>query len=69
MIASPQPRYMTAAEYLEWETHQELRHEYCDGEVLAMAGGTKDHDKLAFNLRRMLADRVDERGCDMTGSD
>ncbi|MGC1308422.1 MAG: Uma2 family endonuclease, partial [Phormidesmis sp.] len=26
-------------------------------------------DKLAFNLRRALSDRIEEQGCDMTGSD
>jgi len=60
---------MTAKAYLAWESQQEIRHEYCDGEVFAMAGGTKNHDKLAFNLRKILDDRVAEDGCDMTGSD
>ena len=69
MIAIPQSQRMTAKEYLEWESHQEIRHEYCKGEVFAMAGGTKNHDKLAFNLRKALDDRVAEDGCDMTGSD
>jgi len=69
MIASPQPQYVTADEYLEWESRQEIRHEYCDGEVFAMAGGTKNHDKIAFNLRQELEDQVDGQGCDMTGSD
>lgn len=69
MIASPKRQQMTAEEYLEWESCQELRYEYCDGEVFAMSGGTKDHDKIAFNLRRALSDRVNEQNCDMTGSD
>lgn len=69
MIASPQPQKMTAPEYLEWEPRQALRYEYCDGEVLAMSGGTKGHDELAFNLRRALIDRVEEQGCNMSGSD
>lgn len=69
MIAAvPSPK-MTAEEYLVWEPHQELRYEFCDGEVFAMAGGTKNHDKLAFNLRRALSDAVEVKGCDMTGSD
>ncbi len=34
-----------------------------------MAGGTQDHDKLAFNLRRVLSDCVEAQNCDMTGSD
>jgi len=39
MIAEPQyTQKMTAEEYLEWEAKQELRHEYIDGEILAMTG-------------------------------
>ena len=60
---------MTADEYLEWESHQEIRHEYCNGEVFAMSGGTKDHDELPFNLRRQLIDQVERDGCRMSGSD
>ena len=41
MITEPQyTQKMTAEEYLEWEAKQELRHEYIDGEILAMTGGT-----------------------------
>lgn len=68
MVAS-QPERMTAKAYLEWEMRQELRYEYCDGQAVAMAGRTKNHDKLAFNLRRELSDFVEKQGCDMTGSD
>ena len=69
MIASIQPQQMTVEEYLEWESRQELRYEYCNGDVFAMSGGTKTHDELAFNLRRSLIDRVAEQGCSMSGSD
>ena len=69
MIASVQPQQMTVEEYLEWESRQELRYEYCNGDVFAMSGGTKKHDELAFNLRRSLIDRVAEQGCSMSGSD
>lgn len=69
MIASPQPRYMTADEYLEWESRQEIRHEYCKGEVFAMAGGTVNHDELAFSARQLLVDQVERKGCRMSGSD
>ncbi len=69
MIAIPQPRYMTADNYLKWESQQEIRHEYCNGEVSAMAGGTKNHDELAFNVRRLLIDKVESDGCRMSGSD
>ena len=69
MVASPQPQKMTVQEYLAWEPYQELCYEYCNGEVFAMSGGAKNHDELAFNLRRSLIDRVEEQGCSMSGSD
>lgn len=69
MIASPQTQYITVKDYLEWESRQEIRHEYCYGEVFAMAGGTKNHDELAFNLRRLLIDKVENDDCRMSGSD
>ena len=69
MIATPQPQRMTAEEYLEWERHQSLRYEYCDGQVFAMSGGTKAHNRLALNLYSALVDRVDADGCEISVSD
>ncbi|MGK7921529.1 MAG: hypothetical protein AB4080_16130 [Trichodesmium sp.] len=41
MIAQPQnSQKISPEEYLEWEAKQEFRHEYVDGEILAMTGGT-----------------------------
>ncbi len=69
MIASLQSQKMTAAEYLEWEPRQELRYEYCNGQVFAMSGGTKGHNRLALNLYSALVDRVDAEGCEINVSD
>lgn len=69
MIASPQPQEMTALEYLEWEPRQELRYEYCNGQVFAMTGGTKGHNRAALNLYGALVDRVDAEGCEINVSD
>ena len=45
MIATPQPpQKMTVDEYLEWEARQEIRHEYVDGEIFAMTGGSIPHN-------------------------
>ncbi|MGB3299974.1 MAG: Uma2 family endonuclease [Phormidesmis sp.] len=60
---------MTAAEYLEWEPHQEIRYEYCDGQTFAMTGGTKGHNRLALNLYSALVDQVDAKGCEINVSD
>jgi Uma2 family endonuclease len=38
-------------EYLSWEARQERKFELHRGFVLAFAGGTIDHDTIAFNVR------------------
>ncbi len=65
MIANPQFQYMTPQEYLEWEKNQELRYEYIDGEVFAITGGTKPHNRIAGNLAIALDGFVKEKGCDI----
>lgn len=41
------PLRMTAAEYLAWEREQPDKHEFHEGEVFAMAGGSERHNFLA----------------------
>ncbi len=55
--------------YLEWEARQELRHEFVDGEVRAMTGGTEAHDVIASNLRMVLTDALRGSPCQVRGPD
>jgi Uma2 family endonuclease len=43
-------RRYSFAEYLEIEENSDTRHEFHDGEILAMAGGTRWHSKIFINL-------------------
>jgi Uma2 family endonuclease len=45
---------MSVPEYLEMERASEVRHEYIDGELLGMAGGSPTHNRLARNLVHLL---------------
>lgn len=45
---------ISTADYLEGEKAAKIRHEYVDGAVQAMAGGTKAHNLISFNLARAL---------------
>jgi len=45
---------MTVAEYLEMERKSEVRHEYLDGEIYAMSGASKRHNRIGNNLNRHL---------------
>src|SRR5487761_2458502 len=40
---------MTVAEFLDWQQHQELRHELVDGRPVAMAGARQRHDRITAN--------------------
>jgi Uma2 family endonuclease len=60
---------MTAEEYLEWEAKQEFRHEYVDGEIVAMTGGSIPHNTIALNFYRALYPHLRQRGCQANVSD
>jgi Uma2 family endonuclease len=49
---------MSAADYLAWERTQQERHEFFDGEVFAMSGGSLRHAALAVHIGRLLAERL-----------
>ncbi len=67
-ISQPPPR-MSINEYLEWEPQQDLRHEYINGEVFAMTGGTLAHNDITLNLYRTLYPQVKSRGCRINVAD
>ncbi len=47
MSSSARRLHYAYAEYLSLEDESSIRHEYLDGEIYAMAGGTPDHAALA----------------------
>ncbi|WP_017749269.1 Uma2 family endonuclease [Scytonema hofmannii] len=47
-------KYYTSEEYLELEVNSQERHEYIDGEIIVMTGGTPNHNKIALNLSAAL---------------
>ncbi|MEB3335897.1 MAG: Uma2 family endonuclease [Leptolyngbyaceae bacterium] len=63
MIAEPTFNYMSPQDYLDWEATQELKHEYIDGEVFAMTGGTIPHNLIALNLASTLRAFLRGKGC------
>lgn len=65
MVANRQLQRMTSQEYLEWEPTQPIRYEYINGEVFAMTGGTKPHNRIALNLATALDSDLAQRGCEI----
>ena len=56
-------------EYLAWERLQEAKHEYFDGEVFAMAGGSPRHNRLIMTVGVALDTLLTARGCSVLASD
>jgi len=54
---------LSPEEYLALERAAEARHEYADGEIFAMSGGTYEHSKIAGNIIRDLGIALFGRGC------
>lgn len=50
MAMNPVKRYWTVEEYLAYELETDIKHEFIDGEIYAMAGGTKKHSIITHNL-------------------
>ncbi|MEL6909666.1 MAG: Uma2 family endonuclease [Cyanobacteria bacterium J06555_3] len=50
----PTKTYYSPEEYLELETAAEYRSEYFDGQIIPMAGGKPNHNKISLNLSSAL---------------
>ena len=62
------PHY-TYEEYLRFEEATDAKHEYLDGRILAMAGGTPEHAALAAAVIGLLADQLTGKPCYPLSSD
>jgi Uma2 family endonuclease len=62
------PRF-TPEEYFAWEEQQLERHEYIDGEVYAMTGGSVNHSDIALNFGALLKSHMRGSGCKTLNSD
>ncbi|MBD2496392.1 Uma2 family endonuclease [Nostoc sp. FACHB-280] len=65
MVALPDRIFISADEYLIWEPTQEQRYEYWDGEVVAMSGGTRNHNRVSGNFFKLLDDALGDRICEV----
>jgi len=57
------PLYISPADYLAAEEISPFRHEYRDGEVFAMTGGTRNHNAIIGNLLVALKTHLRGSGC------
>jgi Uma2 family endonuclease len=61
--------YISEQDYLESEKLSEFKREYFDGEVFAMAGASKNHQRLIAALTSKLFQHLDGTPCEVFSSD
>lgn len=59
----------TPEEYFAWEEQQEVKHEYFEGEVYAMSGGTQNHSRVGGRLFSLVDLHLDDSECVVLTSD
>lgn len=69
MIAAQLVGSMSYAEYLEFEREAETKHEYVNGQVYAMAGGSTEHARLAAEVIGQLLQSRRDRPCGVFSAD
>ncbi|GAX37506.1 Uma2 family endonuclease [Nodularia sp. NIES-3585] len=62
MVANPEIS-VTPEEYLQMEEQSDIKHEYIDGYIYAMAGALDSHVTIAGNLFALLRNHVRGTGC------
>lgn len=69
MVAQQVGPLWTVEEYLNLERHSNVKHEYHQGHVYAMAGGTQEHSLIAVNVCTLLRAAVRGSICRAFNSD
>lgn len=68
-MAQPARQRIAFEEYLRMEAMSPIRHEWLDGSVWAMAGGTPEHAAIAVNVTTLLSNQLRGKPCRVFGSD
>jgi Uma2 family endonuclease len=70
MMSSLANRKYSVDDYFEMERTSDVRHEYHNGEIFAMAGASFNHARIVQNISRSLGNTLEKQGiCEVVGSD
>jgi Uma2 family endonuclease len=69
-MLSPRPSdFISVADYLQGELSSDTKHEYLEGQVYAMAGASKNHQRIITNVVRNFSEHLKNTPCDTFASD
>ena len=69
IVAKDNAPLLTPKEYFAWEEQQLEKHEYIDGKVYAMSGGSVNHGRIAIRFTALLDAHLDDGTCIPGNSD
>ncbi|MFZ1640794.1 MAG: Uma2 family endonuclease [Candidatus Contendobacter sp.] len=69
MSAQLKPRRLSVEEYLAFEESSEIKHEYINGEIYAMAGASTRHNRITLNLASRLIGHLRGSPCEVFVAD
>jgi Uma2 family endonuclease len=68
-MMAAEKRWYSPEEYLEFDHNSEWKHEYVNGEIYAMSGGSPEHSAICVNITSWLHPRLRGGRCSVYGSD
>jgi Uma2 family endonuclease len=68
-MGAPPIKYISAEEYKELELESPIKHQYLDGEVVAMSGASVAHNDIVSNLIGAINPFLKGKGCRIRPSD
>jgi Uma2 family endonuclease len=68
-VSQPARHLFTFQDYVLLEDMSTVRHEFLDGEVWAMAGGTPDHSRVCVNVQSLLSETLRGKRCAVFNTD
>lgn len=63
MPVNMQKARISETDYLEGEKVSQIKHEYVDGDVYAMAGASKNHENISGNIFRKFGNHLEDSTC------
>jgi Uma2 family endonuclease len=68
-MATDPLRRLSIPEYLAFERQAETKNDYLDGEIFAMAGASRQHNRITLNLALALETQLEDRDCEVFASE
>ena len=69
MSAVKNSQALTVADYLSGELISDVKHEFIDGGIIAMAGASANHGTIAVNVSRKMGNHLEDNPCRIFVSD